>query len=152
MSTIKTSLHGSLLGLDHSNYLTGPVGAKLPVLYLGTSGSEALVDIEGLTTVTSQSSAASTLAARGVSRLDSTINQAYQLAAPIAGVRKVIFNTTASTGQVVSSTGVGASFQSTGGSTHISATFPIRGSALELVGLSTSLWAVVTNQGAAVFG
>jgi hypothetical protein len=148
MSTILVSLHGKDVGLDHDRYLTARVGAKFPALYLGASGSETLADLSGATDVTAQSSAASTCGARGVSKLGSTggVNTAYTLAAPIAGVRKVIFASGTSTGQTVGSTSAGATFQSTGGSTHVSCTLPI-GACLDLVGLSTSLWGVVNNQG-----
>lgn len=40
MTEILTSLHGKEVGLDASRYLTTPVGAKLPALFLGPSGSE----------------------------------------------------------------------------------------------------------------
>lgn len=40
MTEILTSLHGREVGLDKDRYLTSPVGAKLPALYLGPSGSE----------------------------------------------------------------------------------------------------------------
>lgn len=40
MTTILTSLHGRKLGLDKDGYLTGPVGIKVPAVYIGTSGSE----------------------------------------------------------------------------------------------------------------
>lgn len=43
MSTILTSLHGRLLGLDRLGYLTSPKGVKIPELHIGASGSEVQV-------------------------------------------------------------------------------------------------------------
>lgn len=40
MTEILTSIHGKEVGLDVNRYLTSPVGAKLPALALGPSGSE----------------------------------------------------------------------------------------------------------------
>lgn len=40
MTDILTSIHGRLVGLDKDEYLTTPVGVKVPALYIGTSGSE----------------------------------------------------------------------------------------------------------------
>jgi hypothetical protein len=57
MSEILTSLHGKQLGIDVDGYLTSPVGIKVPKVYVGTSGSEELVD--GSALVTSASTAAS---------------------------------------------------------------------------------------------
>ncbi len=151
MSTILTSLHGRQAGIDRSGYLTSPVGAKFPALYIGVSESEALVDAGGLTTVTTASTGAN-ISARGVTVLAATAgaNLAYAIDAPVAGVPKRIFASGTSTGQTISSTGAAATFYSTGGSTHIGVTVP-RGAALDLVGISTSAYAVIGNQGTAVF-
>ena len=152
MSDILVSLHGRDLGLDKDRYLTTRIGAKHPELYLGTSGSEAKVDIQDFTTLTAASTG-TTISARGIATLGATAgaNLTYAIAAPTVGLRKTIFCTGASTGQIVSSTGAAATFQSTGGSTHITATFPNKGSCLSLVGLSTGIWGVTSNQGVIVF-
>jgi hypothetical protein len=151
MSTILKSLHGHQLGLDKDGYLTSPIGAKIPALYLGTSGSETQSDIEGLTTV-SAASTGSNISPRGTTTLGATSgnNPTYNLSAPVAGVVKRIFASGTSTGQIISSTGESANFASTGGSTHVSATVP-KGASLILIGLSTSLYGVQANQGTVVF-
>lgn len=40
MTDILTSVHGRHLGIDKDGYITGAIGAKLPALSIGTSGSE----------------------------------------------------------------------------------------------------------------
>lgn len=158
MSTILKHLHGNQFGLDHNGYLTSPVGAKLPALYLGTSDSEVAVSIAALTAASSGDkdvTAASTganISARGTATLGATAgaNLAYAIDAPLTGVVKRIIASGTSTGQTISSTGASANFVSTGGSTHVSVTVP-KGAALHLIGLSTALYGVMSNQGTAVF-
>ena len=143
MSTILKSLHGLQLGLDKDGYLTSPVGIKVPEVYVGTSGSEVAHSL----TVTAASSG-TVIANSGVATLGATAgnNPTYHLAAPVAGSRKTISASTGSTGQIVSSTGAGATYRSTAGSTQTAATFPA-GASLSLLGVSTSLWQVTNNYG-----
>jgi hypothetical protein len=143
MTDVLVSLHGRDIGLDKDRYLTTRVGAKHPELHIGPSGSEVSVT----PTVTAASSG-TTIARSGTATLGATAgnNPVYHLQAPVAGSEKVILASGASTGQVISSTAAGASFVSTGGSTHITGTIG-KGGALLLKGSSTGLWHVVSNLG-----
>lgn len=143
MSTILVSLHGRDVGLDSDRYLTSRVGAKLPELWLGTSGSE--VQLSNSVTA---ASTGTTIGRSGVATLGATggANLTYHLQAPVAGAIKYVQASGTSTGQILSSTAAGANFESTGGSTHVTCTIG-KGGALVLVGKSTSSWHVHGNFG-----
>jgi hypothetical protein len=142
MSTILKSLHGLQLGLDKDGYVTSPVGAKFPSLHLGPSGSE--LDSLAITAATT----ASNISAGGLTTLGSSAgaNPAYNIDAPVPGVRKVLASIGASTGQTVSSTGAGATFSSTTGVAGL-LTFTGIGQTVELVGRSTSQYVIVGGRG-----
>lgn len=143
MSTILKSLHGRSIGIDKDDYVTGATGAKFPELWLGTSGSEV-----GFSMTVTTGATATTIGRTGTATLSATsgANLVYNLQAPVAGQKKVIVASGTSTGQVVSSTAAGATFQTTGGSTHITGTIG-KGGALVLEGISTAIWHVVSNLG-----
>jgi hypothetical protein len=85
MSEILTSLHGKMLGLDADGYLTCPVGIKVPKVYVGTSGSEELVDGAALVTSASTASSISNVGLTWFSSAAGT----FTLAAPTrAGLHK----------------------------------------------------------------
>lgn len=147
MSVILTSVHGRRLGLDKDGYLTGPAGIRVPDVQIGASGSEL-----SQSAVTAASTSAN-ISAAGVTSLGSSAgaNPTYNINAPKPGIRKSLVSIGASTGQIVSSTGAGATFTSTATGISLKATFVGLGQALDLIGLSTASWGVVGNVGAVAF-
>lgn len=126
--TILTSLHGRQIGLDRFGNLESPKGFR--------------------TNNVTAASTAATIGNNGITTLGSTAgnNLTFHLDAPVVGVNKTLIATGASTGQVVSSTGSGASFGSTTGAAKL-ATFTGMGQSLSLVGLSTALWGILGGRG-----
>lgn len=95
-------------------------------------------------TVVDTASTASTIPATGFSDLTSTGAVNYALAAPFKGAKKTLFKSASSTAIItVSTTAAGATFD---GSSDAAA-FNGAGDCLQLVGLSTTRWAVVSNTG-----
>lgn len=142
---IVKSLFGRSLGFTpgqstetNFEFLAGVKGFREPITGWSSGGS----------TLTS-TSVASDLPAYGVSLVGATAasaTTAYTLAAPVPGVRKILFNPT--TGQaVILTTGAGAFICSSASitSTQGTITFVGKGAMAELVGLSTALWGLVTN-------
>lgn len=131
-----TQIHGRRLALDPGDYLVGPRELRLQVEGVSSAGS----------TITS-TSVTNNLSAFGVSLVGATgasATTAYNLAAPVTGVRKIIFNPT--TGQaVIFTTGTGAFLCSSGSitSTFGSITISAKGGCVELMGLTTNLWGVI---------
>lgn len=122
---ILTSLHGRRLGLDSKGHVVGTPG-----------------DRHALETVT----AASTLAASGVSVIESTEAITVTLAAPPAvGVEKTIVNLSTFANVVVRSTADGAcSFYCSTGTDQEGTTITFAASvrpAVTLIGVSTDKWA-----------
>lgn len=131
-----TQIHGRRLALDPNDFIVGPRDLRVQVEGWNAAG----------TTITS-TSVASNLSNWGLSLVGATgasATTAYTLAAPVPGVRKLIFNPT--TGQaVVTSSGAGAFLVSSGSitSTIGTATFTAKGAFLELIGLTTALYGVI---------
>lgn len=121
----------------------GTVAASRAVVVDANKRADGLVSLDAVDTA----STAANIGNSGVTQLASTSQSAYNLDAPVRGIRKSLVATTGSTSQAVSSTGAGATLNSTAtGSAH-TATFAGLGQALELVGLSTSKWGIVSNVG-----
>lgn len=140
-----TQLYGRRLGLSAGNssasdveYLVGPRAFREQVEGFSSAGS----------TITS-TSVASLLSPFGVSVVGASgasATTAYQLAAPVPGVTKRIFNPT--TGQaVILTTAQGAFICSTASvtSTQGTITFVGKGASVELIGLTTNLWGLAEN-------
>ena len=135
---------GRFLGVDRDGYVTGKVGAKFPAVFLGAAGAE--VNQFGVQALTSASTGTQ-ITAGGVTSIGSSADQTFILAPPIGGARKTIFCTSTSTGirTVRLSTSLGGTFESTLGSSFRAYTLTNQGQALNLVGLSTSIWGVVNH-------
>lgn len=136
-SQILDSIKGRKFGLDVNSDLVVR-SVRQPVM--GTTGGTTIL-----------STASATLPAYGVSMVGSSGTSgatSYVLDAPIPGVRKTIFNPTTGT-VVLGTTAAGAFICSTGSatSTYGYATFAGKGNILEMIGLTTALWGVVTNYG-----
>lgn len=140
-----TSIFGRRLGLAPGNssdqtahYLVGPAGFREQVEGFSSAGS----------TLTS-TSVASLLSPYGVSVVGASgasATTAYQLAAPVPGIRKTIFCPT--TGYaVILTTAQGAFICSTASaaSTQGTITFVGKGAYVDLIGLTTNLWGVLEN-------
>lgn len=142
-NTLITQMYGRRLGLGPGNssdttshYLGGIAAVREPVEGWNAAGS----------TVTS-TSVATQLAPYGLSLVGASGASAttgYVLSAPVPGVKKTLFVPT--TGYAVVTLASG-NFISTGSaaSTQTIATFTGKGNILELMGVSTSQYAVLTN-------
>ncbi len=131
-----TQIHGRRLALDPNDYLVGPRDLRLQVSGFSSGGS----------TVTS-TSVASNIDPFGYTVVGATgasATTAYTLAAPVPGVRKVIFNPTTG-GVTVLTSAAGALIITTGSITSTFGQFSMaaKGAYVELVGLSTALWGVM---------
>lgn len=146
-SKILTSLFGRRAGLawgnssdNNSEYLVGIRAVAEQVEGVSSAGSTIVS-----TAVTNN------LSPFGISLVGATAasaTTAYQLAAPVPGVRKVLFNPT--TGSVTFlTTAAGGFICSTASvtSTHGSVTLTGKGVAAELIGITTALWGVLSPQG-----
>lgn len=126
------SLHGRAFGFD------AETGA---LIRNGTEGGY------GDESVTAASTAAN-LTPRGVTTFSSTVATTYVLETPIAGLIKTLVATGASTiARTV--TLASGTYQSTTGSTLTKVTLSAIGQSITLRGISTALWQVVANTGAA---
>jgi len=133
-----TQIHGRRLALDPNDYLVGPKDLRAQISGFSSGGSTLTstsvasnIDPFGLTVLGASAASGTTL---------------YTLAAPVPGVRKVLFIPT--TGYaVVGTTAAGAFICSSGSitSTYGYITFTGKGNVCELMGLTTALWGVLTN-------
>jgi hypothetical protein len=141
MSEILTSVHGKQLGIDADGYLTSPVGIKVPKVYVGTSGSEELVD--GAALVTSASTAAS-ISNVGLTWFSSAAGT-FTLAAPTrAGLTKqlaadLLPGTTTVTITCASGSGIGSTDKTILKSTGAG---PL---GVSLVARTTAIWDLVAS-------
>lgn len=157
----RTNLFGRWIGLTReTTNATGNVffsarGIAAPYLYLHATeptanSTSSIVDIEGLTTITTLSTGTAAVATRGIALVSSAASTAYTLAAPpAAGVRKTLFTTSSSTlvRQVKVAVDVvgGMSAHSDSGTLTASTSFTVLtfnalGQCIELIGLSTAAW------------
>lgn len=132
------SLFGRAMGFQDANMdvVCGPVGYANPIDGFSAGGS----------TIVS-TSVANNLPGSGVSMVGASGasgTTAYNLAAPVPGVRKMLFNPTTGVA-VIGTTGAGAFINSTGSvtSTLGSITLGGKGAYIELFPLSSALWGVV---------
>ncbi len=147
--TRETSAVAESTGLGYRLFAKrGFVGSGL---WLGTTeGSEARVDIQGFTTITSASTGTVALQNRGLNLMTTGASSLYTLAAPpAAGVRVSFFSISTAARQVTSAVHVVRGMASSGGgdaggivasTAHTILTFNGIGNAIELVGLSTAAW------------
>ena len=132
-----TSIFGRRLGLETNNALAGMVGTIEPISGFTSGG----------TTLTS-TSVATNIPAYGftaVGASGASATTAYLLDAPIPGVRKTLFVPTTGYAVVLASTGA---FYCTSGSvtsTYQIATFTGKGNVIDMIGITTALWGVLTN-------
>ena len=136
-SQLLTQIHGRRLALDPNDYLIGPRDLRVQIEGFSSGGS----------TITS-TAVATALSAWGVSVVGASAasgTTAYVLAAPVPGVRKTLFCPTTGYAVVLASTAAYYCSSASVTSTYQIATFTGKGNMLELMGLSTALWAVLTN-------
>jgi hypothetical protein len=164
----RMSIFGRWVGLtretttQNGQVLFSQRGFAGPYLYLHATeptanSTSSIVDIEGLTTVTTQTTADTALSVRGISIIPAGASTLYTLAGPAAaGVRKVLFTTSTSTlsRQVKTAVSVvgGPSVGGDSGTISASSSFTVlsftgQGNVIELVGLSTSAWMNVGLRG-----
>lgn len=134
-SQLITSIFGRRLALDSGEFIVGPKAFR--------------EQVEGFTAATTlMSTSVAALSAYGMSMLGSTQTSgstAWTLAAPVPGTKKVLFNPTTGSANVTT-TGAGAFVCSTASaaSTQGNIFFVGKGAMVELIGISTSLWGVMT--------
>jgi len=135
-SAILDSVKGRKLGLSPAGYLQGQLASV-----------ETQSGLAATTTLISTATAA--LTAYGVSLVGSTITSgatSYTLANPVPGVSKKLINISSGTATVtLDSTAAGQAICSTVGSTGAILTFSGKGASIELLGLSTLHYQVVSN-------
>lgn len=129
--TILTSLHGRRFGLDSFGFTAGQPGTRHPY--------------ETVTT-------ASTLENSGVSIIASTAATNHTLAEPTAvGIEKTIINNSTFACTVTRST-VAAFGWSTGTDpAGVKITLPLKGSAITMIAMSTSLWMPKSTPGSTLW-
>lgn len=142
-SQLLTSIFGRRLALAPGNssdanveYLVGVRAVREQVEGVSSAGS----------TITS-TAVTNNLSPFGVSLIGASGasgTTAYNLAAPVPGVRKILFNATTGNA-VVGTTAAGAFIASSGSaaSTYGILTFAGKGANIEMVGLTTALWGVL---------
>lgn len=136
-AAIVTSMWGRRVGFDQNDFIVGTKDTRLLVEGVSSAGSTMI------------STSSLNLSAYGISLVGATGasgTTGYVLGAPVPGVYKTIF--CASTGYAVITTTAGTNYSSTGSaaSTHTVCTMAGKGNALQLIGLTTSLWGVLPNQ------
>lgn len=133
-----------------------------PYLYLSATEPTAnstgsIVDIEGLTTVTSLATGTAAIAVRGISAVTSAASSLYTMAGPPGvGIRRTLFATSSSTlnRQITSAALIEAGVAGNTGDGTIAAgasfsvlTFTGQGQCIELVSQSTSKWLCTALRG-----
>jgi len=121
------SLHGRVIGVDNETGVLNRFGV--------TDGPTA-------------ASTAANLARSGVSTLGATAAKDYTMDAPKPGLRKTLVSTNGTTQTVTAS---GATFLTTAGSTPNKVSMESTGAILELIGLRTDLWGVLSKIGTTTF-
>lgn len=125
------SLHGRALGFDSETLALIRNGVE------GNYGDEAV-----------SAAGSATIVPRGTTTFSSTVATTYVLDAPIVGLLKTLVATGASTiARTV--TLASGTYQSTTGSTLTKVTLSAVGQSITLRGLSTAIWQVIANTGAA---
>ena len=118
---IRTTIYGARLGLDDDGMLVGPPGLK-----------------EGVTT---QGSTASNMPAHGITYVGAAAASTYVLDAPMAGISKRIFQISAGTSHNIITGTSNIKIASTLGSSQQRICLQTTGDFVDLVGLTTALWA-----------
>ncbi len=145
-----TSMFGRRLGLAPGNLIQSTID-----FLVGARDIRVAVEGVGVGTTIVSTAVATPLPPYGVSLLGATAasaTTAYTLSAPVPGVRKVLFVPTTGYAVVVTTTdttgaGAGPMLVSTASvtSTYQTITFTGKGNFIELIGLTTALWGVLTN-------
>lgn len=140
-SQLVTQIYGRRLGLSAGNssdtnaeYLVGPRAFRDVVGGVSSAGSS----------ITS-TDVTSIIPAYGVTLVGATgasATTAYQLAAPVPGVRKTLFNPTSGNATVLVS-GAGAVMDSTASNALVSMKLNAAGAFVELIGLTTAVWGII---------
>jgi hypothetical protein len=127
-----TSVRGRNLGFDSSGVLNSRIGVRAGAIFH---------DLNAGTT-------AATISNGGVTTIASTGVTALTMAAPQAGVDKFIaFITTSATTHARSVALASGTLQSTSSSTYTTITWTADGGSAHLIGLSTSRFMVISNNG-----
>ena len=133
------------------------VGASGLTAYNATGGpvnlsGDDLASMKGLGTLNGTASTVSgTVLGSGITKLSTTTKTDYALGAPVARRRAIIYTDAVGDGaRKVSSTAAGATIASTLSGAAFLNFSTVALSAVELIGVSTSLWIVAGNVGGAV--
>jgi hypothetical protein len=137
-----TSLFGRRLALDPKDYLVGPRDLRVQIEGMSSAGSTVLSTAAA---ASGEGLGSTALSPYGVSLVGGTgaSGTSHWLQDPIPGVRKVLYNPTTGSAVVYAST---ASYYCTTGSptsTYQIATMTMKGSCIEMMGLTTALWGIL---------
>ena len=144
-NSILTSIHGRRLGLDPNEFLVGVKDTLRPIQSL-TSGSTATTVLNyGLTQLNVTTGAASTASSIGTTETGCS----WQMAAPVAGVEKILTKVSATAGSTMPcivefSTGATVTgVDTTLGTTFTGVNLQGVGAFVRLLGLGTTAWLVI---------
>lgn len=142
-NAILTSIYGRRIGLDVNEFLVGPKDHLRPIQSLTSGSSATQVTNYGLTLLDVTTGAASTASSIGTTETGCS----WQMAAPVAGVEKILSKTSATGGSTMPcvvelSTGVTA-IDTTLGTTFTGINLQGVGAFVRLLGLGTTAWLVI---------
>lgn len=146
-------IYGRKLGVDPSGYIRGEKGIKVPAVYFGTEGSEvAQFGSTAVQSVLTSGTTGTQITAAGVTVLSASSALTWTLAPPVPSARKtIVVQSTAASGTLTVrlSTALGGNFLSTLGSSFQAIPLLSAGCHVNLVGVSTAYWMVVSNTASA---
>lgn len=120
-----TSIFGRRLGLDSQEFLVGALDNRVVTQQATTTTTGTNINPHGFT---------------GIS---SSTNTTWQISAPVEGIGKQLAATSTSTGTMAVQAPAGVTFLTTAGSSFNQMVFTAVGQAVELFGVSTSVYAAI---------
>lgn len=144
-NSILTSVYGRRLGLDANEFLVGPKDHLRPIQSLTSGSSATQVTNYGLTQLDVTTGAASTASSIGTTETGCS----WQMAAPVAGVEKILTKVSATAGSTMPcivelSTGATVTaIDTTLGTTFTGINLQGVGAYVRLLGLGTTSWLVI---------
>jgi hypothetical protein len=135
MPDVLTSIHGRRVGLSSSGYLAGSA-LGLDMLHGAiTSPTAATSDTTG-----------TTITAYGLTTVDTSTDDTWLLAAPIPGVRKILYTGSTSTGiRTIKRENATFAIRSSASSTLTTIVAQGGGLTLELIGISSAIYGILNR-------
>lgn len=144
-NSILTSIHGRRLGFDSNDFLVGIKDALRPIQSMTSGTTATQVTNYGVTSFDITTASASTASSIGTTETGAS----WQMAAPVAGVEKILTKQSATAGStapviVEFSTGVTVTaVDTTMGTTFTGVNLQGVGAYVRLLGLGTTSWLVI---------